>query len=198
MPKAAIMGKPILLNNAKGPGIMPMPNIGGSLGISTKPAMIILRYKIRAVKWSFHPICIYTFTTHNAPRLRRAKRVRQHAVVGATHLIFCVFYTLDNCHVTVYNVLMIKTFADKETQKLFVSGKSKRLPSDLLRRAIRRLEFIHFANDINDLLVPPSNRLHALKGDRKGQHSISINDQWRICFRFIEGDAYDVEITDYH
>jgi len=93
---------------------------------------------------------------------------------------------------------MIKTFADKETQKLFVSGKSKRLPSDLLRRAIRRLEFIHFANDVNDLLVPPSNRLHALKGDRKGQPSISVNDQWRICFRFIEGDAYDVEITDYH
>jgi proteic killer suppression protein len=93
---------------------------------------------------------------------------------------------------------MIKTFADKETQKIFVSGKSKRLPSDLLRRSIRRLEFIHFANDINDLLVPPSNRLHALKGARKGQHSISINDQWRICFRFIEGDAYDIEITDYH
>ena len=105
---------------------------------------------------------------------------------------------LDNCHVTVYFISMIKTFANKETQRLFVTGKSKRIPSDLLRRAIRRLEFIHFANDINDLLVPPSNRLHALKGDRKGQQSISINDQWRICFRFIEGDAYDVEITDYH
>lgn len=113
-------------------------------------------------------------------------------------LNFFVFQTLDNCHVIGYIVFMIKTFADKETQKLFVSGKSKRLPSDLLRRAIRRLEFIHFANDINDLLVPPSNRLYALKGDRKGQHSISINDQWRICFRFIEGDAFDVEITDYH
>ena len=93
---------------------------------------------------------------------------------------------------------MIKTFADKETHKLFVSGKSKRIPSDLLRRAIRRLEFIHFAHDIHDLLVPPSNSLHALKGNRKGQHAISINDQWRICFRFIEGDACDVEITDYH
>jgi proteic killer suppression protein len=113
-------------------------------------------------------------------------------------LQFGVFCMLANCHVIVYSRFMIKTFADKETQKLFVTGKSKRLPSDLLRRAIRRLEFIHFANDINDLLVPPSNRLHALKGDRKGQHSISINDQWRICFRFIEGDAYDVEINDYH
>ena len=77
-------------------------------------------------------------------------------------------YQIDNCHVMVYTIFMIKTFADKETQNLFISGKSKRIPSDLLRRAIRRLEFIHFANDINDLLVPPSNRLHALKGDRKG------------------------------
>jgi proteic killer suppression protein len=113
-------------------------------------------------------------------------------------LIYITILSLDNCHVIVYSKFMIKTFADKETQRLFVTGKSKRVPSDLLRRAIRRLEFIHFANDINDLLVPPSNRLHALKGDRKGQYSISINDQWRICFRFIEGDAYDVEITDYH
>jgi proteic killer suppression protein len=91
---------------------------------------------------------------------------------------------------------MIKTFADKETQKIFTTGKSKR--STLINRAIRRLEYIHYAVTLNDLRVPPSNRLHALKGDRKGQHSISINEQWRICFRFIEGDAYDVEITDYH
>jgi len=93
---------------------------------------------------------------------------------------------------------MIKTFADKETQQLFITGKSKHLPSDLVKRAVRRLEYIHYAIILNDLRVPPSNRLHALKGDRKGQHSISINEQWRICFRFIEGDAYDVEITDYH
>jgi len=106
--------------------------------------------------------------------------------------------TLDNCHVTHYNADMIQTFADKETQQLFIAGRSKRLPPDLFRRAIRRLEYIHFAKTLNDLRVPPSNRLHALKGDRDGQYSISINDQWRICFRFIEGDAYDVEITDYH
>ena len=97
-----------------------------------------------------------------------------------------------------YFIIMIQTFADKETQQVFVSGKSKRLPPDLIRRAIRRLEYIHLANTLNDLRVPPSNRLHALKGDREGQHSISINEQWRICFRFIDGDAYDVEITDYH
>lgn len=93
---------------------------------------------------------------------------------------------------------MIKTFADKHTQELYVTGKSKRLPPDLLRRAIRRLEYINLATCLDDLKEPPSNRLHALKEDREGQHSISINDQWRICFRFIDRDAYDVEITDYH
>jgi toxin HigB-1 len=93
---------------------------------------------------------------------------------------------------------MIKTFANNETQQVFVTGQSKHLPPDLLRRAIRRLEYIDLAKAVNDLNVPPSNRLHALKGDRAGQYSISINDQWRICFRFSEGHAYDVEITDYH
>ena len=93
---------------------------------------------------------------------------------------------------------MIKTFADKETYQIFVKGKSKQLPPDLIRRAIRRMEYIHFATNLNDLRVPPGNRLHTLKGNREGQYSISINNQWRICFRFIDGDAFDVEITDYH
>ena len=93
---------------------------------------------------------------------------------------------------------MIKTFADKETQILFDLGKSRKLPPDLIKRAIRRLEYIHYAITLNDLKVPPSNRLHALEGELKGHHSISINKQWRICFRFKENDAYDVEIMDYH
>ena len=93
---------------------------------------------------------------------------------------------------------MIQTFADRETQQLFVTGKSKRLPPDLARRALRRLEYVDLANELSDLKVPPSNRHHALAGDREGQFSIAINDQWRICFRFIDGDAYDIEITDYH
>ena len=93
---------------------------------------------------------------------------------------------------------MIKNFADKHTQELFQKGRSKRLQTDIIKRAIRRLEYIHYATCLEDLKVPPSNRLHILKGKRKGQYSISINDQWRICFRFIDGDAYDVEITDYH
>jgi len=93
---------------------------------------------------------------------------------------------------------VIKAFADKHTADFYVTGKSKRLPADLLKRALRRLEYVDLAASLDDLKVPPSNRLHLLKGDREGQHSISINDQWRICFRFRDGDAYDVEITDYH
>lgn len=93
---------------------------------------------------------------------------------------------------------MIQTFTDKETQQVFITGKSKRLPPDLIRRAIRRYEYIHLAKTLNDLRLSPSNRLHALKRDREGQFSISITEQWRIWFRFIDGDAYDVEITDYH
>jgi proteic killer suppression protein len=93
---------------------------------------------------------------------------------------------------------MIKTFADKHTWEVYVKGKSKRIAPDIIKRAIRRLEYIDLATCLGDLKVPPSNRLHALKGDRKGQYAISINDQWRICFNFDEGDAYDVEITDYH
>jgi proteic killer suppression protein len=93
---------------------------------------------------------------------------------------------------------MIKTFADRETQRLYRTGQSKRLPPNLIRRALRRLEYIDLAYVLSDLSVPPSNRLHPLKGNRKGQHSISINDQWRICLRFVNGDAYEVEITDYH
>lgn len=79
-----------------------------------------------------------------------------------------------------------------------MTGQSKRLAPDLLRRAVRRLEYIDLATCLDDLKAPPSNRLHSLKGDREGQFAISINDQWRICFRFRDGDAYEVEITDYH
>ena len=105
---------------------------------------------------------------------------------------------LDKRHVTRYDFVVIKTFADKHTEELFQTGKSKRIPPDLIKRAIRRLEYVALATCLKDLEVPPSNRLHPLKGRRKGQYSISVNEQWRICFRFIDGDAYDVEITDYH
>jgi proteic killer suppression protein len=94
--------------------------------------------------------------------------------------------------------MMIKTFADKHTRELFKAGRSKKLPPEVIKRALRRLEYIDLAVRLEDLRVPPSNRLHALSGSRRGQHAISINDQWRIVFRFEQGDAYDVEITDYH
>lgn len=93
---------------------------------------------------------------------------------------------------------MIKTFADRRTQELYVTGKAKRLPAELARRAARKLEYIDLATRLDDLKVPSGNRLHALAGDRKGQHAIWVNEQWRICFRFGDGDAYDVEFCDYH
>ena len=93
---------------------------------------------------------------------------------------------------------MIKTFADRRTNELYESGKSKRLPPGMWERALRRLEYLDLATSVADLKVPPSNRLHKLERDRAGQYSISVNDQWRVCFRFGNGDAYDVEITDYH
>ena len=93
---------------------------------------------------------------------------------------------------------MIKTFADKRTRDLFLKGTAKRFPSDITARAVRKLEYVDLAARLDDLRVPPGNRLHALKDNRKGQHSISINDQRRVCFRFLDGDAYDVEVCDYH
>lgn len=93
---------------------------------------------------------------------------------------------------------MIKTFADKRTRDLYQTGSVKRFPPDVAGRAARKLEYVDLASQLDDLKVPPGNRLHALEGDRTGQYSISINDQWRICFRFEDGDAHDVEVCDYH
>lgn len=93
---------------------------------------------------------------------------------------------------------MIKSFADKRTHELYAKGKSKKFPANACTRAARKLEYVNLAEDLEDLKVPPGNRLHSLTGARQGQHSISINDQWRICFRFEDGDAYEVEVCDDH
>ncbi len=93
---------------------------------------------------------------------------------------------------------MIRNFADKEAEKIWDGTLSRRLPADLQTIARRKLRMLNNAENLNDLRVPPANRLEALKGDRRGQYSIRINDQWRICFRWAAGDAHDVLIVDYH
>lgn len=93
---------------------------------------------------------------------------------------------------------MIKSFRSRETEKIWNGIRSKRLPQSIQQIARRKLRMLNNARSINDLLVPPANRLEALRGNRKGQHSIRINDQWRICFVWLDGDAVNVEIVDYH
>ena len=93
---------------------------------------------------------------------------------------------------------MIRTFTDSETERLFTTGKSRRLPPPILRRAILRMTQLDAATRVDDLRVPPLNRLELLSGDRAGRWSIRINEQWRICFQFESGDAFDVEVVDYH
>jgi proteic killer suppression protein len=93
---------------------------------------------------------------------------------------------------------MIRSFADPETESIWHGFRSRGFPDDIQKRALNRLKFLHAAASLNDLRNPPSNRLHALTDDRAGQHSISINKKWRICFVWKDGDAHDVEIVDYH
>lgn len=93
---------------------------------------------------------------------------------------------------------MIKNFRSSETEKIWNGIRSKRLPQDIQQIARRKLRMLNNARSLNDLRVPPANRLEALKGSRSGQHSVRINDQWRICFIWMDGDAANVEIVDYH
>ncbi len=93
---------------------------------------------------------------------------------------------------------MIRSFASRDAERLFHREMVKRIPASLQRVALRKLRMLHRACVLADLRVPPANRLEALKGDRRGQHSIRINDQFRLCFRWETGDAFDVEIVDYH
>ena len=93
---------------------------------------------------------------------------------------------------------MIKGFRDRDTERLFERQRVRRVPSDLQRTALRKLRLLDAAENINDLRVPPGNRLERLKGERAGEYSIRINDQWRVCFRWHANNAHDVEIVDYH
>ena len=93
---------------------------------------------------------------------------------------------------------MIRHFACAETERLFRDESSRRLPNQIQHVARRKLLLLDQAQRLDDLRAPPGNRLEALKGNRVGQHSIRVNDQWRVCFRWQNGDAFDVEIVDYH
>ena len=93
---------------------------------------------------------------------------------------------------------MIIDFADKETENLFITGKSKRFSSAVVKTALRKLDYLNRAKTLNDLLAPPGNHLEALKGDLKGKYSVRINDQFRVVFKFQNGDASEVKVTDYH
>lgn len=93
---------------------------------------------------------------------------------------------------------MIRSFRNRETERIYQRETSRRFSASVVVTALRKLLILDGAESLYDLRVPPGNRLEALRGDRQGQYSIRVNDQWRICFRWSEGDAYDVEITDYH
>jgi toxin HigB-1 len=105
---------------------------------------------------------------------------------------------LEPIPITLYVMIVILSFADRETERIWAARRSRRFPSDLQDAALRKLRLLNVSGRLEDLRIPPGNRLEALKGDRKGQHAIRINDQWRICFRWVDGGAEDVEIVDYH
>lgn len=93
---------------------------------------------------------------------------------------------------------MIRSFGGPETEKVFLLERSRRLPSDIQQGAVRKLKMLNNARTLRDLRSPPANRLEKLSGDRSGQYSIRVNDQWRVCFEWRDGDAHEVEIVDYH
>lgn len=93
---------------------------------------------------------------------------------------------------------MIKSFKCKETEKIWNEEFSKKLPNDIQRKALAKLIMLNSAEILTDLTVPPNNRLEALKGNRQGQHSVRINDQFRVCFKWLDNHSFDVEIVDYH
>ena len=97
-----------------------------------------------------------------------------------------------------YNIIMIKSFADRETEHVYKQEFSRRLPNTIQKVALRKLLLIDNAKCLDDLRIPPNNHLEQLVGDRKGQHSIRINGQWRVCFTEKDGHFYEVEIVDYH
>ena len=131
---------------------------------------------------------------HPGHKVKRSKRLK----VEGTNEANLSFYPLTfNVRRYIF-ISMIQTFKCKETEKIFNRHFSKKFPNDIQRPALRKLRMLNRARTLKDLLAPPGNRLESLHGDRKGQHSIRINDQWRICFKWHNNNAYVVEIADYH
>ena len=124
--------------------------------------------------------------------------LREDSVPNENKLPLCETKLIDVYTQNGYNQGMIKSFADKETEKIYNQMFSRKLPQNIQKVALRKLIMIDNAGCLEDLKVPPANRLEALSGNRKGQYSIRINDQYRICFAFKENCFYDVEIVDYH
>jgi len=123
----------------------------------------------------------------------------QHAIALSYPFCSQSFNKLLVCiNVTRYYLNMIKTFANKETAAVFAGERPRRFPLNVLSAAIRKIAQLDAVQSVNELSVPPGNRLEKLSGTRQGQYSIRINDQWRLCFRFVEGNVYDVEMVDYH
>jgi toxin HigB-1 len=120
-----------------------------------------------------------------------------HTTLFFVH-VFHLSITLGVINERCYALCMIKSFKSEEAEKIFRGQFSRKLPQDIQRVAARKLEQLHAATMLDTLRVPPGNRLEALTHDRQGQHSIRVNDQWRICFVWRNGDAYDVEIVDDH
>jgi toxin HigB-1 len=106
--------------------------------------------------------------------------------------------TLDGINAARYASAVIKSFHDSDTRRVFERERVRRWSEQLQRSALRKLLILDAAADLRDLAVPPGNRLERLSGERSGQHSIRINDQWRLCFVWKDGDAYEAEIVDYH
>lgn len=121
-----------------------------------------------------------------------AARLRGVAGAARSHL------TLDVINGLRYACSVIRSFRDSETQKIFERSRSRRFSAGVQKLALRKLLILDAAESLDDLRVPPGNRLEKLKGNREGQHSVRVNDQWRVCFVWKDGDAHEVEVVDYH
>ena len=148
----------------------------------------------RARVWS--PAFRRQITEFRPNRLKAGLQTR--TVSRCTPSTFDKLVILDAINAQRYYTSVISSFACVETERVFRAELSRRFPPDIQRRARRKLLLLHAATELRQLTVPPGNRLEPLKGGRQGQHSIRVNDQWRICFRWRGGNAHDVEIADYH